>query len=122
MAPKQTHKDLVHRAWEIVGNSVEETLFQPTGTSLSFAQLYAHEYQNAFDKYWLSGRVDMPNGLIRVSPSARVVGLSISARLDSPKIDPGYHGRVIFLEGECTKRWKMSDFVDNESILGDHDL
>src|ERR1700738_5349634 len=52
MAPKQTHEDLVHRAWEIAGNSVDEPLFQPTSASFSCAQLYTHKYQNTFDKYW----------------------------------------------------------------------
>jgi len=75
MAPKQTHENVVHRAREIIGNSVDEPLLQATSTSFSFAQLYAHEYQNAFDKYGLSGCPDMRNCLVRVSLPARVVGL-----------------------------------------------
>ncbi|MBO0696450.1 MAG: hypothetical protein J2P56_10185, partial [Verrucomicrobia bacterium] len=73
------------------------------GALISFTQLYADEYQNAFNKSGLSRRANIPNCLFRVFLSACVVGLSVAARLYSPEIDPGYCARIVFFEGECTK-------------------
>jgi hypothetical protein len=64
----------------------------------------------------------MPNCLFRVFLSACVIGLSVAARLYSPEIDPSYYGRIVFPEGECTKRGKMSTFIHNENVRETHDL
>jgi hypothetical protein len=118
--PGKANDRFVHGVREIVRDAVDEPLFQLARVSV--AQLHAHEYQDAFDKDGLAGRSCMPDCLIGVTSSARIVGSWIAAWLDRPKIDPRYHLTVIVAECHGAECRKSPGVIDNErGTSGGHD-
>jgi hypothetical protein len=104
VVPREANDHLVHGVGEIVYDSVDEPLLQCA--CVSVAQFHAHEYQYAFDEDRLAGRSYVPDCLIGETPSARIVGGRIAARLDRPKIYPRHSRTVIVPErhsAECRK-------------------
>src|SRR5258707_1677157 len=74
----------------------------------------AHEHKDALDKDGLAGRSRMPNRLVGITLSARVVGGRIAAWLDRPKIDPRHGRSVLVAECHGAEYRKSSGAIDNE--------
>jgi hypothetical protein len=82
------------------------------------AQFDCDEHQDALDKNRLTGDPDMPDGLVGIAPTSQIIGLPGAARLDSPEIDPGDNGWIVFLTGEGTKGRKIVKAIDDERVSG----
>jgi hypothetical protein len=101
--PSQTQQHFSDRVGELALDLVDESLFQLACAPISIAQLYSNEDQHTFDKYRLRDQPDVPDCLVAKSLSAPIVGLRGAAGFDSPKIDPGWNGRIALRVRQRTK-------------------
>jgi hypothetical protein len=109
---RKTNDHLIHSVRKIVHDSVDKPLLQLA--SLSVAQLHAHEYQYAFDENRLAGRSYMPDCLIGVTSSARIVGSRIAARFNRPEIDPCRNRAIIVSECHSAECRNSPCVIDGE--------
>jgi len=110
--PRKANDHLVHSVRKIVHDAVDKPLLQLARVSV--AQFHAHEYQYAFDEDRLTGRSYMPDCLIGITSSARVVGSRIAARFNRPEIDPCRNRTIVVSECHSAECRNSPGVIDGE--------